>query len=187
MLKSLLNGHWMNLRIERICIDASQNFVSEFLFTVRGSNTATPFENLTPQKELMLQTVFRIRNQIRIFLSLLDPDPLFLLRLRILPKKSKKWRKTLISDVLWLLYDNDVNVPFTRKKHKKFILQNIFFSRLEGQWRKKPEPDPLAKSTYGSEDPDPYQNVGNGSEDPDPYQNVTDPEQDWDQLHSKIV
>ncbi len=81
MLKSLLNGHWMNSRIERICLDASQNIVSDFFIYYKGqqhSNTATPFENLTPQKELMLQTVFQIRNQIRIFLSLLDPDPLFL-------------------------------------------------------------------------------------------------------------
>jgi hypothetical protein len=84
----------MNLRIERICIDASQNFVYDFLFTLRGSNTATPFENLTPQKELMLQAVFRIRNRIRIFLGLLDPD-LYLTCTAPDPDPSKHKQKNL--------------------------------------------------------------------------------------------
>ncbi len=42
---------------------------------------------------------------------------------RIFPSTSKKWRKFLISNVMWLLYDflslkNDVNVPSKKNKHK---------------------------------------------------------------------
>jgi hypothetical protein len=48
------------------------------------------------------------------------------IRIRILSSTSKKWRrKTLISTILWLLYDllslkNDINVPSQRNKHKNF-------------------------------------------------------------------
>ncbi len=47
-------------------------------------------------------------------------------RIRILLSTSKKWRKTLKSTVLWLLYEflflkNDVNVPSKMNKHKNLL------------------------------------------------------------------
>ncbi len=76
--------------------------------------------------------MIRIRiRMIRMFLGLLDPHPIHILfvriRIRILPSSTiKKWRKTLISTVLWLLYDflslkNDVNVPSKRNKHNNLL------------------------------------------------------------------
>ncbi len=63
--------------------------------------------------------------------------------------QAKKVRKTMISTVLWLLYDNlslknDVNVPLKSNKQKNLL---FFCWRLEGHWRKEqdPDPDPLVR------------------------------------------
>ncbi len=60
-----------------------------------------------------------------------DPDPYFL-RIRILPTTSKKINKTLISTILWLLFDflsmkTDVNVPSKSNKQKKLWKKKYFF------------------------------------------------------------
>ncbi len=52
-------------------------------------------------------------------------------------QQAKKWRKTLIPTVLWLLYDflslkNDANVPSKRNKHKNLELKKYF---LLVSWR----------------------------------------------------
>ncbi len=60
------------------------------------------------------------------------------LRIRTLPSASKKkWRKALISTVLWFLYynllslKNDVNVPSKRNKHKNSREKIIFGVNLK--------------------------------------------------------
>ncbi len=71
--------------------------------------------------------------------------------------QAKKWRKTLISAVLWLLCDFLSLKKWckgTVKKKKNIKTKIVFFLSYEGHWRKEQEPDPH----------------------PDPYQNVTDPE-----------
>jgi hypothetical protein len=68
-------------------------------------------------------------------------------------------RKTLISTVLWLLFDflplkNDVKVPSKSNMQKSVLKKIIFGCHLEGQWWKKkdphphpdPNPDPLVRS-----------------------------------------
>jgi hypothetical protein len=84
--------------------------------------------------------VLRIQIRIRRVLGVLDPDPL----VRGMDPdpvsfyhQSKIVRKTLISTVLWHLYDflfvkNDVNEPSKSNKQKNFF----FIMHLEGQWRK---------------------------------------------------
>ncbi len=98
------------------------------------------------------------------------------IRIRILfHKQAKKLRKTLISTVLWLLYDflslkNDVNVPSKRNKHKNLEKKNYF---LLASWRSLMKragsgagsASGSVSQRCGSDDPDPHQ---------DPYQNVTE-------------
>ncbi len=67
-------------------------------------------------------------------------------------QQAKKWRKTLTSTVLWLLYDflslKNVNVPSKRNKRKKLDKKKYFCWRLvEGHWLKEQDPDPLVTST----------------------------------------
>ncbi len=67
-----------------------------------------------------------------------------------LPSSSKNSRKTLISTLFWLLYDflslkNDVNVPSKSNKQKNLDKKIILCWRLEGQWRKDQDPDPLVR------------------------------------------
>ncbi len=68
-------------------------------------------------------------------------------RVRILTsnKQQKNWRKTLISTVLWLLYEflslnNDVDVSSKSNKHRE--KNNNFCWRVEGHWRKEQDPEP---------------------------------------------
>ncbi len=86
-------------------------------------------------------------------------------RIRILPSRSKKWRKTLIFTVFWLRYDfislkNDVNVPSKRNKHKNVEKKKFC---LLVSWRSLTKSARSASGSvsykYGSEDPDPYQYV----------------------------
>ncbi len=63
--------------------------------------------------------------------------------------QAKRVRKTLIPTVLWLLLDflslkNDVNVP-SKSNKQKFFFKLVFCWHLEGQWRKRQDPDPLVR------------------------------------------
>ena len=72
--------------------------------------------------------VLRIRiHFIRMFLGLLDPDPL-VIKVRILLLV----RKTLIPIVLTFICENDGNVPSKSNKQKNFS-KLVFCWRLEGQ------------------------------------------------------
>ncbi len=83
----------------------------------------TVIEKIRQQDPRSSKPVFRIL----MFLGLLDSDPwIRILFVRNLLSTSKNWRKTLISTVLWILYDflslkNDVNVPSKRNKHKNLL------------------------------------------------------------------
>ncbi len=88
----------------------------------------------------MLRIRIRIRNhRIYVFLGLLDPDPL--IRGMDLDAGSfyhwgKIVRKTLISTVLWLLFDflplkNDVKVPSKSNMQKNFFLKLVFVGILK--------------------------------------------------------
>ncbi len=70
---------------------------------------------------------------------------------------AKLGGKTLIPIVLWLLLDflilkNDVNVPAksTVISRKTYFKKFVFCWRLECQWRKKQDPDPIRRSGSGS-------------------------------------
>ncbi len=93
------------------------------------------------------------------FLGFLNPHLLVWIRI-LLSKQAKKWRKTVISTVLLLLYDflsfkNDVNVPSKRNKHVGLLVadeKSLIRRRIRIRIR-------LLKVVYGSEHPHPYQNV----------------------------
>ncbi len=64
-------------------------------------------------------------------------------------QQTKQWRKTLISNILLLLFyflslKNGVNVPSKRNKHKKLFLLASWRSLTK---EKDPHPDPLVTST----------------------------------------
>ncbi len=61
---------------------------------------------------------------------------------------AKIVRKTLIPTILWFFltfYLNYVNVPSKSNKQKKCFKKIVFCWHLEGQWRKKQDPDPLVR------------------------------------------
>ncbi len=118
-------------------------------------------------RNFLLVSVLRIR--IRMFFSLLDPDPLvkryrygsgsFYHEATIIRKTFDPYFFWLVND--FLLMKNDLNVPSNSKVISRKTEKTVFCLRLEDQWRKlqDPDPDPLVRGT-----------------DPDPYQNVTDPQ-----------
>jgi hypothetical protein len=63
-----------------------------------------------------------------------DPDPSI--------NKQKKVRKTLISTVFTLTFEDDVNVPSKVKRNKNLKKKLIFCWHLVSHWRKKQDPDP---------------------------------------------
>jgi hypothetical protein len=78
--------------------------------------------------------------------------------------QAKIVRKTLISTVLWLLYDflslkNVVNVLQKWYGNQKAQKKIIFCRRLEGHWRKEQDTDLLVRGIDLNPDPDSYQNV----------------------------
>ncbi len=87
------------------------------------------------------------------------------LRIRIFLSSCKNSKKTLIPTILWLFLtffslENYVNVPSNSNKQKKCFNKNCFCCHLEGQWRKRQDPDPGSGSIsqrHGSADPDPDQ------------------------------